>query len=396
MNTLKFASLSAFKFKPYAITNRDGKTLYVEEAELIRLVSESLRVPYEVMIPEDEAYGIKLPDGNWTGMIGMLERSEVDLALGYIEINEELPSGVNYIYPHVISETTFMGNKPKPLIAKEAIFYPFSYEVWIIIVFYLIFVSFLLYFFMKKKRTLLDILFNLFGSLVGMPLDFKMYTSSLKFLIFSWLTAAFVLSNCYKGVLLSFLTFPTLFGIQDISDLSRAAMENSVACYSYRQTSVSRRLIESPTDPWKAAGECLKRNDLVGKSENYTPEQIFLNATGKKVFITAKTFLNPYKKLYFISKESFFVEMFFIYYSNKFCCPERLNSLISRFIDAGLIEKYRREETFFTEYFAISKFLEPSGALKKIHLSDISGAFTLLLCGWILGFLTLLTEFAVK
>lgn len=125
MNTLKFASLSASKFKPYAITNRDGKTLYVEEAELIRLVAESLRIPYEVIIPEDEAYGIKLPDGNWTGMIGMLERSEVDLALGYIEINEELPPGVNYIYPHVISETTFMGNKPKPLIAKEAIFYPF-------------------------------------------------------------------------------------------------------------------------------------------------------------------------------------------------------------------------------------------------------------------------------
>lgn len=131
---------------------------------------------------------------------------------------------------------------------------------------------------------------------------------------------------------------------------------------------------------------------------NYTPEQMFLNATGKKVFITGKIFLIPYEKLYFISKEYFSVEMYFIFYSKTFCCPKRLNSLISRFNAAGLIGKYRGEEAFFTEQNALAQFPEtkPSETLKKVRFSDFSGAFIILLSGWILGFFTLLAELTLN
>lgn len=64
MEVIKFAAIPTLKLKPYAIKNKDGEMLYVEEAELIRLISEGFRVPYEIIIPEDQAYGRKLPDGN--------------------------------------------------------------------------------------------------------------------------------------------------------------------------------------------------------------------------------------------------------------------------------------------------------------------------------------------
>lgn len=400
MNSLKFAASPSLHFQPYIITNKKGETLYVEEAKLIRLVSESLRVPYEVLIPEDGAYGIKLRNGTWTGMMGMLGRTEVDLGVGYIGIHAETPPGVNFIYPHLLSENSFMGNKPEPLTTKEAIVYPFSYEVWIMISFCLVAVTLLLYLLMKRKRTLPDIFFALFGSLLEKSIDFKIHTANIRIVIVTWMTAIFVLSSGYKGVLLSFLTFPTLVGIRDIQDLSRAAITNSVNCYTYTGTPVAQRLIESNIGTWKTAGECLKRNEMSGVLENYTPEQIFLNATGKKVFITGKIFLIPYEKLYFISKDCFSVEMYFIFYSKTFCCPERLNSLISRFNAAGLIGKIRGDEAFFTERNALAQFPETkpgaSGTLKKVQFSDFSGAFIMLLSGWILGFFTLLAELAVN
>lgn len=63
MNSLKICAIPLLKFKPYAITDKEGETFHVEEAILIRLVSEGLRVPYEILIPVDEAYGIKLQNG---------------------------------------------------------------------------------------------------------------------------------------------------------------------------------------------------------------------------------------------------------------------------------------------------------------------------------------------
>lgn len=397
MNILKFVSMPSLHFQPYVITNKKGETLYVEEAKLIPLISESLRIPYEVVIPEDGAYGMKLRNGTWTGMMGMLGRAEADLAVGYIGIYAETPPGVNFIYPHLLSEDTFMGNKPEPLTTKEAIVYPFSYEVWIMISFSLVFVTLLLYLLMKRKRALPDIFFALFGSLLEKSIDFKIYTSSIRIVIVTWMTAIFVLSSGYKGVLLSFLTFPTLVGIRDIQDLSRAAITNSVNCYTYRGSSYVQRLSESNIGTWKTAGECLKRNEMSGVLENYTPEEIFLNATGKKVFITGKIFLIPYEKLYFISKDCFSVEMYFIFYSKTFCCPKHLNSLISRFNAAGLIGKIKGDEAFFTERNALAQFPETKqGTLKKVQFSDFSGAFIMLLSGWILGFFTLLAELAVN
>lgn len=262
MKSLKFATVSALNIKPYAITNKDGETIYVEEAALIRLVSEKLLIPYEVLIPKDEAYGIQLPNGSWSGIMGMLERSEVDLGVGYIGIYDKIPTGVSFIYPHVLSENTFMGNKPEPLTAREAIVYPFSYEVWMMIALCLIVVTLLLYFVMQGKRALLDIFFNLFGSLLEKSFDFKIQTTRFKVFIFSWAFAVFVLSSSYKGLLLSFFTFPTLVGIRDISDLSRAAEKFSVNCYTYRGTYTAQRLIESGIDSWKSPGECLRQNEI--------------------------------------------------------------------------------------------------------------------------------------
>lgn len=397
MKSLKFAAVPALKLKPYAITNNDGKVLYVQEAELIRLVSEYFRVPYEVLIPADQEYGRKLPNGNWTGMRGMLERSEADLAFGYIRIGDEIPPGVNFVYPHILSDTTFMGNKPEPLSAKKAIISPFSCEIWIMIALCSIVATFLLYFLIKKRRTFLDIFLNIIGSLLEKSLPFKIQKSSLRLLIFTWIFSVFVLTNSYKGVILSFLTFPTLVGIRDISELSRAAVKNSVKCYTYRGTLLSQRLIESKIDSWKNAGECLKRNDFSGVMEDNTMEEIFLNATGKKVFLGGRIFLNPYEKHYLISKDSFSVSMYSIYYAKKFCCPEYMNSLVLRLNEAGLIDNIRKKEAFFTERKAIASFPEskPSVTLRKINFSDISGAFFLLVSGWILGFLTLLAEIAV-
>lgn len=81
----------------YAIQN-DDKLLHVYDARLIRILSDVFRVPYRVFTPQNGEFGSKQPDGNWNGIIGMVLRSEIDVAVGGISLGEFYP--VNFSYPH--------------------------------------------------------------------------------------------------------------------------------------------------------------------------------------------------------------------------------------------------------------------------------------------------------
>ncbi|GIY77579.1 hypothetical protein CEXT_233921 [Caerostris extrusa] len=39
---------------------------------------------YELMVPEDGLFGNRLEDGNWTGVVGLLQRNEADMAFSYL------------------------------------------------------------------------------------------------------------------------------------------------------------------------------------------------------------------------------------------------------------------------------------------------------------------------
>lgn len=56
MSNLKISSMPSLKLKSYTVRNKDGDILYVEEAEFMRLDSESFHVSYEILITEDEVH----------------------------------------------------------------------------------------------------------------------------------------------------------------------------------------------------------------------------------------------------------------------------------------------------------------------------------------------------
>ncbi|GIY04576.1 hypothetical protein CEXT_350891 [Caerostris extrusa] len=49
------------------------------EGKFLQIVLEALKIKYEIVISKDMLYGDPLPDGNFTGMVGMVQRGEVDL-----------------------------------------------------------------------------------------------------------------------------------------------------------------------------------------------------------------------------------------------------------------------------------------------------------------------------
>ena len=102
-STISFATLTAHKSKPYSVTS-EGEIMHIFDANLIRLLSEVFRASYNILIPTDEASGTKMLNGNWTGLLGLVESSEADLAFAGILLTEERFQVFNFSYPYIISD----------------------------------------------------------------------------------------------------------------------------------------------------------------------------------------------------------------------------------------------------------------------------------------------------
>lgn len=84
-----------------------------------------------ISIPSDGEYGVKLANGSWAGIMGLVIRSEVDLTVGGMPLFEEYCDAVNVSYPYPLTEIIFMRDKLKPVSKSIAVFLPFSSKLWI-------------------------------------------------------------------------------------------------------------------------------------------------------------------------------------------------------------------------------------------------------------------------
>ena len=226
-NAISIATLHAPKLDAYSI-HQDGKILHVWDAVFIRVLSKVFQVPYKILIPADGEWGKKPPDGNWTGLIGMIHRSQADLAVGGIALTTERLQAADFSYPYVISEMSFVTDKPKPVPTTLALFYPFSWTLWISVMTAFLFSSFFYFILTLRKRAFGKVMLMIFGSVLGQFIPLKVKERSQRLFLSMWLISIFVITNSYKGRLLSFLSFPSVTGIRNIADLARAAEQNVI------------------------------------------------------------------------------------------------------------------------------------------------------------------------
>ena len=370
-----------------------NKALHVYDAAIIRHLSQLFRAPYKILTPSDGGWGKMLPDGNWSGMVGMVKRSEVDLAVGGIPLDSELFQAVRTSYPYLFSDNTFVTDKPKSLPSNLSFFHPFSLTLWISIIAIIFIISFIFFILtVRKKESFQTVLFLIFGSSVQQPVSFKLRKTNLKLLLGSWLFFNFVITNSYKALFLSSLSFPPLTGIRNIQDLAIDAERGEVTCFTYKENMFSEIFLKSDIESWRSIGRCLKRNVITYGS----PEELFLKAPRNKVFIDAKIYLTQYEKDFFFSEDSFFNTMFIFPISRHFLCEKDLNKYIHRLLEAGLFLKHVKDEQFQFGLEIGSFNKSESHTSKKLRIANLKEAFLILISGYILATITLFVEIAVN
>ncbi|XP_063399028.1 glutamate receptor ionotropic, kainate glr-3-like [Mytilus trossulus] len=80
--------------------------------DILNEMARRLNFTYSVIIPPDGAFGAELPNGTWTGMVGMIQSEQADLVVSSLTINPDRERVIDFTYPFLFDHVTVVYAKP--------------------------------------------------------------------------------------------------------------------------------------------------------------------------------------------------------------------------------------------------------------------------------------------
>ncbi|XP_047496540.1 glutamate receptor-like [Penaeus chinensis] len=103
-----FVRIAAETWQPYFLIGQDGNGNTVYSGimwDLLQMLTTKMNLQFEIYRPPDGLWGVELPNGSWNGMLGMIQRQEVDMALGPFAVSyqrttvADFPASI-FVLPH--------------------------------------------------------------------------------------------------------------------------------------------------------------------------------------------------------------------------------------------------------------------------------------------------------
>lgn len=359
------------------------------EGEYVDLILTTLGLKYRVVIPDDKEWGRLIPNGNWSGIIGMLQRGEADFGFNTLKISEQREQVVDFSNAYTADGLKFVSHAPGSIPSIFAYIYPFEVKLWIAI-----FVSLMV---LSIFCKLFDInsscgqsVFRLLPGLLRQPLKMDHGTLKCKLIIVTWSLFCIVISCSYSAAFHSFLTVPLRDeAIENFHQLSQAVQKGTHKCYSLKGSSQISELLSSNSQK-RILGEAIESNSWYNNiSDVIAGRQINRHSSVLFTRLLSKLFFGPQQDKMMFSKEVIYVGPLAIALSKSFCCKTKLNLIISRLSSAGIYEKLLRDQS---QKISLGRNSDDiiQKPIKKLSLIDTSGCFLLLLIGLVFATITFL------
>ncbi|EZA57395.1 ObirIr8a [Ooceraea biroi] len=81
--------------------NGDAKEIWEGYCiDFVEKLSEKMHFDYDLVIPEDKEFGRRLPNGEWTGLIGDLVKGETDIVVAALTMTSEREEVIDFVAPY--------------------------------------------------------------------------------------------------------------------------------------------------------------------------------------------------------------------------------------------------------------------------------------------------------
>ncbi|XP_063593029.1 glutamate receptor ionotropic, delta-1-like [Penaeus indicus] len=217
-------------------------------ANILHVFAEKMNFDYELVQPPDHVWGVPLPDGNWTGMLGMLQRQcrtvkvlcyimlvvyyEVEFALGPFGVTSSRETVCDFSVPVKTENSAILVVRPAQQSDVSGFLKPFTISVWLLILASVVavFVAFACVMVAEGKlfcrspknplslsalwvvKALTQEVTSLSLSVSRPPrcpgTEWLPKTDGARVVVATWLLASLVFMSSYSGILTAMLTVP--------------------------------------------------------------------------------------------------------------------------------------------------------------------------------------------
>ncbi|XP_071514380.1 ionotropic receptor 21a-like [Panulirus ornatus] len=233
--------VSTFHFEPCNFLHRaeNGTVVlfYGTDVETVKAVARALNIALEfVETPNGETWGEQYENGSWYGLMGHLERHEVDIGLANLFVSKHWLQVIDLTAPYRTERTGFLIRVEPPLPQWQSLSFPFNQWTWLAVLVGLIVTGPLLFLFARGSgqcggeiRNLQDLSFAWYYAF-GLHFceahkSLPRSASTQVFVQFLWLYTL-VLTTSYSASLKSFLIMKKKpYMIQTIKELYESGLE---------------------------------------------------------------------------------------------------------------------------------------------------------------------------
>ncbi|GFQ70820.1 glutamate receptor ionotropic, kainate 5 [Trichonephila clavata] len=365
------------------------------EGKMLNTLSDVLGFKYKFLYPSDGEIGDIDESGNWTGVMGLLQRKEADLGVSSLGMIQQRMQDVDFTNSYMTNKIQFLVEKPDALPAIWAFVYPFDTFLWIAVLITMVVIPIIFTYLLKFENSCITLFVHLFGLLLRQSPNMRQSSLKANFILSTWGIFALIISSSYSACLLSFLSIPLQSKpIRTFVDLAKAVEKGTHRCSMLHGVPMIFLLTNNKNENLIKLGEAVKANKWWYNIPDIMNPKLVVGRTAVIGIEINLQFLHGKlpPKTYDFSEDSLLSLKFGIAIRRGFCCRTALNTVISRMLSAGLIEKYQKDEWLKIRIAASKKFPVNKPTIHQLLIKDLYGIFVMLLTGYFLSFLVFLTE----
>ncbi|XP_037778483.1 glutamate receptor-like isoform X2 [Penaeus monodon] len=379
--------------------------------DVVNIIAEKLGICYNVVRASDNDWGTALPNGSWSGTLGMLNRGEADMSAVVYSVTDKRKQAVDFSEPVYVDELTISYLRPVLESDMAGFVKPYTSLIWGVLLVAIIIACVALSCLQNAHdairpsadreaapassnlENLKSSTFWVFSILLAQSNSWKVKA---RFLAGVWLLMVFVVATVYRSNLMAMLISPKVkLPFDSLEELGHTDITVWAPTGSLFHDAVNEAAPDTPL-------ASIRKQVYLS---NFSPNVMFDYFTGKWGMTSMRGTLIYYLDLgfskygfckhYVISKGFFRTTSLSLAFPKNSTLKPKVDEIILRLRESGIIE-----HLFRSRVSNATECLKPVGVAsssveRPLELGDFYGVFIVYAVGIALASLSFMLEFAI-
>ncbi|XP_068220145.1 glutamate receptor ionotropic, delta-2-like [Palaemon carinicauda] len=405
--TLKIGANNAaplFSFESVTIDGVTRDQFSGIDLSILKTLSAVLNFTFEIQRSIDNTWGDLQDNGKATGVIGMVYRDEIDVALAHMTITKTRAMAADFTHLYYQDTISILSQAPSISNRTFAVFSPFQPMVWALIILATLFLCLILktLSMVTESRmgqtstgSLQVISFNVFRTIINQGNLISVSLWSHRCIFFAWYSFCMIIYALYSGTLIAVLAIPSYEKpVDSLTDLPWAVLQEGYTLGTSRMSMMEFLFKYATEGIYKETWALFNHED---RDQSFIRgDTAYEEVLKREKFLYIGPTLRAHtealrhgREKFHIGKDSF--SSMWIGYACARGAPfkKEFNRLILRILQAGLIIKWKDDELRKMKKARPGKAPSRQRPIKLIYMQ---AAFYVLLLGYTVSTFTFLLE----